>query len=111
MGELLRQIPAPVLGGATMVMFGCVVAAGIRIITQTPLTRRDVLIVGLAFGAGLGVESVPAFLSHFPPMVGDLFGSAATSGGLVAIALNLILPQEQAATKTIRSQDDRAESV
>ena len=110
-GELLRQIPAPVLGGATMVMFGCVVAAGIRIITQTPLSRRDVLIVGLAFGAGLGVESVPAFLSHFPPMVGDLFGSAATSGGLVAIALNLILPQEQAATKTIRSQDDRAESV
>ncbi|WP_049165501.1 nucleobase:cation symporter-2 family protein, partial [Klebsiella variicola] len=68
-GELLRQIPAPVLGGATMVMFGCVVAAGIRIITQTPLSRRDVLIVGLAFGAGLGVESVPAFLSHFPPMV------------------------------------------
>ncbi|STT48674.1 uracil-xanthine permease [Klebsiella pneumoniae] len=41
---------------------------------------------GLAFGAGLGVESVPAFLSHFPPMVGDLFGSAATSGGLVAIS-------------------------
>lgn len=86
-------------------------AAGIRIITQTPLSRRDVLIVGLAFGAGLGVESVPAFLSHFPPMVGDLFGSAATSGGLVAIALNLILPQEQAATKSLRSQDDRAESV
>lgn len=84
---------------------------GIRIITQTPLSRRDVLIVGLAFGAGLGVESVPAFLSHFPPMVGDLFGSAATSGGLVAIALNLILPQEQAATKSLRSQDDRAESV
>ena len=110
-GELLRQIPAPVLGGATMVMFGCVVAAGIRIITQTPLSRRDVLIVGLAFGAGLGVESVPAFLSHFPPIVGDLFGSAATSGGLVAIALNLILPQEQAATKSLRSQDDRAESV
>ncbi|HBW7061461.1 TPA: xanthine permease XanP, partial [Klebsiella pneumoniae] len=74
-------------------------------------SRRDVLIVGLAFGAGLGVESVPAFLSHFPPMVGDLFGSAATSGGLVAIALNLILPQEQAATKSLRSQDDRAESV
>ncbi|MDK6924035.1 hypothetical protein QP271_25925, partial [Escherichia coli] len=26
-------------------------------------------------------------------------------------ALNLILPQEQAATKSLRSQDDRAESV
>lgn len=110
-GRTAAADPGAGAGGATMVMFGCVVAAGIRIITQTPLSRRDVLIVGLAFGAGLGVESVPAFLSHFPPMVGDLFGSAATSGGLVAIALNLILPQEQAATKTIRSQDDRAESV
>ncbi len=107
-GRTAAADPGAGAGGATMVMFGCVVAAGIRIITQTPLSRRDVLIVGLAFGAGLGVESVPAFLSHFPPMVGDLFGSAATSGGLVAIALNLILPQEQAATKTIRSQDDRA---
>lgn len=110
-GRTAAADPGAGAGGATMVMFGCVVAAGIRIITQTPLSRRDVLIVGLAFGAGLGVESVPAFLSHFPPMVGDLFGSAATSGGLVAIALNLILPQEQAATKSLRSQDDRAESV
>ncbi|STR40164.1 xanthine permease [Klebsiella michiganensis] len=64
-----------------MVMFGCVVAAGIRIITQKPLTRRDMLIVGLAFGFGLGIEAVPAFLTHFPPIVGNLFGSAATSGG------------------------------
>lgn len=31
--ELLRQTPAPMLGGATMVMFSRVVAAGIRVIT------------------------------------------------------------------------------
>ncbi len=72
--------------GATMVMFGCVVAAGIRIITQTPLSRRDVLIVGLAFGAGLGVESVPAFLIIFRRWSAICSSSAATSGGLVAIA-------------------------
>ena len=111
-GEILRQIPAPVLGGATMVMFGCVVAAGIRIITQKPLTRRDMLIVGLAFGFGLGIEAVPAFLTHFPPIVGNLFGSAATSGGLVAIVLNLIIPEEKpAAAAATRSTDDRAESL
>lgn len=109
-GELLRQIPAPVLGRHDGDVW---LRGGGRDpdYYPDPLSRRDVLIVGLAFGAGLGVESVPAFLSHFPPMVGDLFGSAATSGGLVAIALNLILPQEQAATKSLRSQDDRAESV
>ena len=111
-GEVLRQIPTPVLGGATMVMFGCVVAAGIRIITQNPLTRRDMLIVGLAFGFGLGIEAVPAFLAHFPPIIGNLFGSAATSGGLVAIVLNLIIPQEKAAmTAAARSNDDNTQPL
>lgn len=111
-GEILRQIPTPVLGGATMVMFGCVVAAGIRIITQNPLTRRDMLIVGLAFGFGLGIEAVPAFLAHFPPIIGNLFGSAATSGGLVAIVLNLIIPQEKATmTAAARSNDDNTQPL
>ncbi len=45
-GRTAAADPGAGAGGATMVMFGCVVAAGIRIITQTPLTRRDVLIVG-----------------------------------------------------------------
>jgi xanthine permease XanP len=85
---------------------------GIRIITQNPLTRRDMLIVGLAFGFGMGVEAVPAFLAHFPAIIGNLFGSAATCGGLVAIVLNLIIPEEKPAiaAKT-RSHDDRAESL
>ena len=70
------------------------------------------LIVGLAFGFGLGIEAVPAFLAHFPPMVENLFGSAATSGGLVAIVLNLIIPEEKAPQEsTTRSRDDRAESL
>ncbi|MFG1172200.1 nucleobase:cation symporter-2 family protein [Erwiniaceae bacterium CAU 1747] len=110
-GEILRQIPTPVLGGATLVMFGCVVAAGIRIITQTPLNRRAMLIVGLAFGFGLGVEAVPAFLAHFPPLVGNLFGSAATSGGLVAIVLNLIVPEEKHAAPVAAATGSRHDNV
>jgi len=93
-------------------MFGCVVAAGIRIITQKPLSRRDMLIVGLAFGFGLGIEAVPEFLTHFPPIIGNLFGSAATSGGLVAIVLNLVIPEEKTAVAVVtRSNDDRAQSL
>jgi xanthine permease XanP len=111
-GELLRQIPAPVLGGATMVMFGCVVAAGIRIITQNPLTQRDMLIVGLSFGIGLGSEAVPGALVHFPDIVATLMGSAAASGGLTAIVLNLIMPGEKASPAlTARSGHDSPDSV
>ncbi|MDQ2604042.1 solute carrier family 23 protein, partial [Pseudomonas aeruginosa] len=54
-GAILQQIPKPVLGGATLVMFGSVAAAGIRILGQTPMDRRSVLIIAASFGVGLGV--------------------------------------------------------
>ncbi|WP_025732643.1 nucleobase:cation symporter-2 family protein [Carnimonas nigrificans] len=116
-GELLRQIPPPVLGGATMVMFGCVAVAGIRIIMQAPLDRRDVLIVALTFGVGLVIHSVPEFLDNFPTFISNLLGSAAASGGLVAIVLSLVIPQQKKAVAPEevvpeeRSSDDRARSL
>ncbi|AIR02362.1 xanthine permease XanP [Pluralibacter gergoviae] len=93
-GAAIQQIPAPVLGGATLVMFGSVLAAGIRIMTQSPLTRRDMLIIAVSFGIGLGVEAEPAFLSQLPPVFKNLFGSAVASGGITAMLLNLLLPGE-----------------
>nr|WP_226375755.1 nucleobase:cation symporter-2 family protein [Pantoea stewartii] len=109
--EALRQIPTPVLGGATMVMFGCVVTAGIRILSQTALTRREMLIVGLAFSFGLGIESVPAALSHLPPLFANLFGSAATSGGIVAIVLSILIPGGQEPVPQDATKEESAPSV
>ncbi len=109
--EALRQIPTPVPGGATMVMFGCVVTAGIRILSQTALTRREMLIVGLAFSFGLGIESVPAALSHLPPLFANLFGSAATSGGIVAIVLNILIPGGQEPVPQDATKEESAPSV
>lgn len=97
-GAVVQQIPPPVLGGATLVMFGSVLAAGIRIMTQSPLTRRDMLIIAVSFGIGLGVEANPEFLSHLPAMVKSLFGSAIAAGGLTAMVLNLVLPGERNAS-------------
>lgn len=106
-GNLLQQIPPPVLGGATLVMFGSVVAAGIRVMTQTPLGRREMLIVAVSFGLGLGVEAVPDVLKQFPMIITNLFGHAVTTGGILAIVLNMILPSEQrsAALPTAAAED------
>lgn len=95
LGAILQQIPKPVLGGATLVMFGTVAAAGIRILAQAPLDRRSLLIMATSFGIGLGVSSQPELLSQMPQLVQNVFGSAITSGGLTAIVLNLLLPLEQ----------------
>jgi xanthine permease XanP len=100
-GGMLQQIPAPVLGGATLVMFGSVVAAGIRIMTQAPLGRREMLIIAISLGIGLGIEAVPEVLKQFPQVVGNIFGHAVTSGGIVAMLLNFLMPMEKTTATVI----------
>ncbi|UTW05584.1 purine permease (plasmid) [Amphritea atlantica] len=93
-GGVLQQIPKPVLGGATLVMFGTVAAAGIKIIASENLDRRKLLIMAVAFGMGLGVTMTPGLLDQLPRMVQSVFSSPITTGGLVAIILSLVLPEE-----------------
>lgn len=103
-GAVLQQIPKPVLGGATLVMFGSVAAAGVRILAQAPLDRRSMLIIATSFGVGLGVAAQPDLLHLMPTLVRNLFDSAITSGGLTAIVLCLLLPE----TKSTANAANRA---
>ncbi|KGT91405.1 nucleobase:cation symporter-2 family protein [Enterobacter cancerogenus] len=105
-GNVLQQIPAPVLGGATLVMFGSVVAAGIRVMTQSPLGRREMLIVAVSFGIGLGVEAVPEVLKQLPSLVSNLFGHAVTTGGILAMLLNIVLPSERGDERVIGAVEE-----
>ncbi|ARU56431.1 MAG: purine permease [Pseudomonadales bacterium] len=95
-GGVLQQIPKPVLGGATLVMFGTVAAAGVKILASEDLDRRKLLIMAVAFGLGFGVTMVPGLLDQFPKLVQNVFGSPVTTGGLAAIILSLVLPDEKA---------------
>ncbi|WP_421556926.1 uracil-xanthine permease family protein [Pseudomonas kitaguniensis] len=103
-GAVLQQIPKPVLGGATLVMFGSVAAAGVRILAQAPLDRRSMLIIATSFGVGLGIAAQPNLLHLMPSLVQNLFDSAITSGGITAIVLCLLLPE----TKTTAAAANHA---
>ncbi len=92
MGAVLQQLPKPVLGGATLVMFGTVAAAGIRILATVELDRRSMMIMAVSFGLGLGVAAVPELLQQMPALVQNVFGSAVTVSGLSALLLNSLLP-------------------
>ena len=85
-----------VLGGATIVMFGTVAAAGVNIIASMGrLGRREILIIAVSLGIGLGLAFVPEVRSHTPKAIQQIFGSAITSGGLSALVLNLVLPRSK----------------
>ena len=92
-GGVFSLIPAPVLGGATIIMFGTVAASGIKIIASSIINRRGILIMAISFGLGLGVLIVPEVTSHFPPIVKDIFSEPITTGGLTAIFLTIVLPR------------------
>ncbi|WP_111495373.1 nucleobase:cation symporter-2 family protein [Marinobacter bohaiensis] len=91
-GGVFQELPKPVLGGATLVMFGTVAAAGIRILATVDLDRRSMLIMAVAFGLGLGVGAVPDLFQNLPKMAQNVLGSAVTMSGLTAIILNTVLP-------------------
>ncbi len=91
-GGVFQQMPKSVLGGATIVMFATVAAAGIKIIASHTIDRRAMMIMALSFGLGLGVMMVPATLSKMPDVIQKIFGSPITTGGLTAIIANIVLP-------------------
>ena len=84
-------MPEPVLGGATLLMFGTVATAGIRIIASQPIGRKEVLVMAVSFSLGLSVELVPDILAGLPKEVASIFSSGITTGGVAAIVSNLLI--------------------
>ena len=91
----VQHIPEPVLGGATLVMFGTIAASGVRIVSREPLNRRAILIIALSLAVGLGVSQQPLILQFAPDWLKNLLSSGIAAGGITAIVLNLIFPPEK----------------
>ena len=107
-GGVIRTVPIEVLGGGVIVMFGMVVASGVSMLSDVDWTRRNMVIfaVALSFGLGLQLEvlNVPAgapnALQHLPDTLRILGASGILPAALIAIVLNLVLPQDLAEEST-----------
>ena len=89
---VFQTIPQPVLGGATIIMFGTVAVAGIKIIAGVDLNKRASIILATSLGLGLGVSVVPDILDQLPVLLKSIFASGISTGGLTALVLNILLP-------------------
>ena len=87
-GEFFSLIPDCVLGGATLLMFGTVAAAGVRIIASAKMDRKAVLVLAISFAMGMSVELVPDILSQMPSVIKSIFSSGITTGGVTAMIAN-----------------------
>ncbi|GIZ43675.1 hypothetical protein CKM354_000689200 [Cercospora kikuchii] len=125
----LVSIPSSVLGGMTTFLFSAVAAAGVRIMSTMPWTRRNRFILTAAFTLGFGATLVPEWFSYVFTYSGDnraLLGcfnaislvmeTGFAIAAFVSLILNLALPEEdedmetpELTANTADEQDDREE--
>ncbi len=97
---LLTTIPYAVLGGATVSVFASIAMTGMKLVMTEDMNYRNTSIVGLAAALGMGVSQASSSLSAFPEWVTTIFGkSPVVIATLVAIFLNVTLPQEKGRVK------------
>ena len=93
-GALIASMPLPVLGGGVIVMFGMVAAAGMNVLSEVKMTRRNMVIIAISLTAGLGLNLVPTAVQYLPGIWKTLATSAVAPTAFLAIVLNQILPED-----------------
>ncbi|WP_430667101.1 nucleobase:cation symporter-2 family protein [Fictibacillus enclensis] len=93
---LTTLIPTPVMGGATVAMFGMVVASGIKMLSEVDFGKQEnLLIIACSVGIGLGVTVEPDLFAKLPQGIQILTDNGIVAGSLTAIVLNLVFNTER----------------
>ena len=90
-GILVASIPPFVLGGAGIVMFGMVLATGIRILARTDYNsnRHNLYIVAISLGIGMIPTVSGNFFQQLPAQLQPLFHSGILLTTISSVLLNL----------------------
>lgn len=105
LAAIISAMPEPVLGGAAVVMFGMIVAAGLKLVAQSGLNTRNMLIVAISLGLGMGLWQVdqlsrlakfgPLPMDSLPDWTAPLLVSGIVVSGLAAAVMNALMPHEE----------------
>ena len=93
-GAIVSTIPINVLGGAVIVMFGMVAAAGVNMLSEVDWNRRNMVIFAISLSVGFGLQLEPTALQHLPKTAQILLTSGLLPAAGLSILLNLLLPEE-----------------
>ncbi|WP_337473629.1 nucleobase:cation symporter-2 family protein [Jutongia sp.] len=104
-GAVLATLPDAVLGGCTIMMFGTIVVSGLQMIGKCGYSQRNITIVALSLSIGIGFTQVPELFSVFPKIIETVFAENCVAVVfLVAVILNLILPQNMEAFEETKAE-------
>jgi NCS2 family nucleobase:cation symporter-2 len=91
LAALVAAAPVFVLGGAGLVMFGMVVASGVRVLSTVDYAgnRNNLFVVAISVGVGLIPLVADKFFQFMPPALAPVLHSGVLLATLAAVILNL----------------------
>ena len=98
-GVLLQTIPAPVMGGILILLFGSIASVGLNTLIKARVDlgeQRNLVIVSTTLVFGIGGMAVGS---------GDLNLQGVSLCGLIAIALNLVLPMPKVSSDDLHEEE------
>ena len=104
-GVLLQTIPAPVMGGILILLFGSIAAVGLNTLIKAKVDmaeQRNLVIVATTLVFGIGGMSIGG---------GDFSMQGVSLCGVVAILLNLILPMKKPVADDLHEEQEVVEDL
>ncbi len=96
-GAFFTTLPDCVLGGCTVIMFGSIMMAGIKMMQEAGLNNRNTLIAATSICLGVGVTQVEGFFDNLPPIIGEIFANNMVAGVfVVGLVMEICLPKDPA---------------
>ncbi|KNF08514.1 xanthine permease [Gottschalkia purinilytica] len=89
---IITIIPKPVLGGATLALFGVITSAGISILSNLDFSAdNNFTVVGTSLAIGVGATFAPEIFKTLPQTLNMLFSNGLFTVSASAIILKLVL--------------------
>ena len=93
LGAFITTIPNAVLGGAVVIMFGLITAAGMKMLATVRFDKRNMLIIGISLSLAIGLRGQDALYANVSPGLHAMLQSGLIPGAMMSIILNLVLPK------------------
>jgi NCS2 family nucleobase:cation symporter-2 len=112
-GQIVADLPGPVIGGAATIMFSMVTAVGIQTLHKVSFrNNHNLLIVAVSLAIGLIPAFDPHFYDNFPKNFQVIFGSSITATVIIVFILNLVFnefgPRDQSESAVQLAVDEGA---
>lgn len=95
-GYFFSIMPSPVLGGVTLVLFGMVASAGIRMIMNEELDSISMLTIAISLGFAFSITTQTQFVEQLPNFMQSILHSKVATCGVISMIMSAVFMRKRA---------------